>query len=104
MVNNVGLKNVTLPMQGSKLARLGAMLLIGDGIYAIVHPHREPDAWWVGPRQWKQFLGHISERPALARTLGVLQVGVAMYWLVRSGQEEDRKIERQRGHPTLFEM
>jgi hypothetical protein len=70
------------------------MLLIGDGLYAMVHPHREPDAWWVGPDAWKQFLGAISERPALARTLGALQVAAAMYWLVRSGQEADAQIER----------
>jgi hypothetical protein len=95
---------MALPLQGSKLARLGAMLLIGDGIYAIVHPHREPDAWWVGPKAWKRLLGEISERPALARGLGALQVGLAMYWLVRTGNEEDRKIARQQGHPTLFEM
>jgi hypothetical protein len=44
-----------MPGQESKLARLGAMLLIGDGLYAMIHPHREPDAWWVGPHAWKSF-------------------------------------------------
>jgi hypothetical protein len=27
-------------------------------------------------------------------------VGVAMYWLVRAGNEEDRKIALQHGHPV----
>ena len=91
---------MSMPGQESKLARLGAMLLIGDGLYAMIHPHREPDAWWVGPNAWKKFLGTIAERPALARTLGAVQVAAALYWLVRSGQEADARIERE-GHGRL---
>ena len=41
-----------------------AMALIGDGMMAIVRPHRDAQAWNVGPKPWRgmmRFMGRASD-------------------------------------------
>lgn len=79
-----------------KLSKLIAMLLLGDGLYAMIHPHREPDAWWIGPKAWKNLLRAISERPALARSIGAVQMSLALGYLISTGERDDARDRRRR--------
>ena len=33
-----------------------AMLLIGDGVMAVVHPQKDALAWKKGPKPWKDLM------------------------------------------------
>ena len=47
-----------------------AMALIGDGMMAIVRPHRDAQAWNVGPKPWRglmRFYGRASDADTVHR-------------------------------------
>ena len=51
-----------------------AMALIGDGVIALVRPKHDAMAWKQGPEFWKKLMHELHERPALTRTIGLVQV------------------------------
>ncbi len=79
-------------MKASQIARLGAMLLIGDGIYAVLRPQQEGDPWWMGPQVWKKALGNAAQHPNLMRTLGATQAALALAWLAYEGDKASKQI------------
>ena len=63
-----------------------AMVLIGDGVMAIVRPKQDAKAWAHGPRSWKKLMRHLDRRPGITRLIGVAQVAGGIYWAI--SQEE----------------
>ncbi len=63
------------------------MLLIGDGVMAIVHPEKDARAWKSGPKPWRDLMHGLSKRPALTRAIGVAQIVGGIWWALH--QEED---------------
>lgn len=57
-----------------------AMALIGDGVMAVIRPEDDALAWKHGPKPWKHLMGELQERPALTRTIGVLQIIGGICW------------------------
>ena len=63
-----------------------AMVLIGDGVMAIIHPQHDARAWEKGPRPWRQLMRALHRRPNLTRFIGAIQIAGGVYWAL---QQED---------------
>jgi hypothetical protein len=59
---------------------------------ALIRPEDDALAWKHGPKLWKNFMGHLQERPALTRTIGVLQIIGGICWALH--QEKEDPIQR----------
>ncbi len=66
-----------------------AMVLIGDGLLAVVRPNRDAKAWKVGPEPWRTLMGFLAERPQLTRLVGASQIAVGIWWATRQESSLD---------------
>lgn len=57
-----------------------AMVLIGDGVMALVHPQRDAKAWKAGPWLWRRLMGGLEDHPALTRVVGIGQIVAGVWW------------------------
>ena len=64
-----------------------AMVLIGDGVMALVHPVRDAQAWKKGPKPWRNLMHFLSEHPSLTRAIGVAQVATGIWWAIQQDKE-----------------
>lgn len=67
-------------MIAQRLKELLAILIIGDGVLALVAPRRHPRLWKFGPQGYQQLMQAFSERPIMKRFSGVGQIGLGL-WL-----------------------
>lgn len=63
------------------------MVLIGDGVMAVLHPKHDASAWKKGPRWWRGFMRELEDRPMLTRAIGAAQIAAGVAWAL--SQEED---------------
>lgn len=56
------------------------MMLIGDGIVALLEPRRHVGLWAEGPRIWKWMMEPFLSRPTLTRVVAGLELGLGL-WL-----------------------
>ena len=64
-----------------------AMVLIGDGVMALVHPSRDAHAWKKGPKVWRELMHALAERPGLTRVIGAAQVVGGVWWALAQTRE-----------------
>ncbi len=64
------------------------MVLIGDGVMAIVHPRNDAKAWKKGPKPWRELMHALSERPHLTRAIGVAQILGGIYWALHQEEQD----------------
>jgi uncharacterized protein YjeT (DUF2065 family) len=57
-----------------------AMVLIGDGVMALVNPRNDAHAWKRGPRLWRSLMSELADRPNLTRAIGAAQVAAGVLW------------------------
>lgn len=57
-----------------------AMMMIGDGLLAVVDPDRHVRLYMKGPAWWRRLLNAFAERPGMTRALGAAAVGLGV-WL-----------------------
>ncbi|HEX5283439.1 MAG TPA: hypothetical protein VFW30_04915 [Bryocella sp.] len=65
-----------------------AMVLIGDGIMALVNPRNDAKAWKKGPLLWQTVMQGLSKRPGLTRAIGVAQVIGGVWWALHEEESE----------------
>lgn len=65
---------------GKRWRHFAAMALIGDGVMALVCPHRDAAAWEAGPQWWRSLMHSLRERPALTRAIGAAQIAGGIWW------------------------
>lgn len=65
-----------------------AMVLIGDGIMALVHPRQDAKAWKKGPWLWCKLMGALAERPVLTRVIGAAQVIGGIWWVLHEEEKD----------------
>jgi hypothetical protein len=70
-------------MDARRWSHFTAMVLIGDGMMAIVRPHRDAEAWNVGPRPWRSLMRTMARHPTLTRCVGIAQVVGGILWATR---------------------
>ncbi len=66
-----------------------AMVLIGDGMMAVIHPEKDAMAWKRGPRPWQELMQKLHERPGLTRVIGVAQIAGGIWWALRQEKVRD---------------
>jgi len=65
-----------------------AMVLIGDGIMALVHPRHDAEAWKIGPRRWRKLMRTMQDSPVLTRAIGAAQVAGGVWWALHQENED----------------
>ncbi len=76
-------------MRSDQWKYFAAMFLIGDGVFALARPRRDARAWHVGPRAWQRAMQYLGQRPALLRSIGAVEAGLALWW-ASSGDSPSR--------------
>jgi uncharacterized protein YjeT (DUF2065 family) len=71
---------ITNPTRAKHFA---AMVLIGDGVMALIHPTLDADAWECGPKPWRKLMRNLSKRPNLTRAIGAAQIAAGIYWALK---------------------
>jgi hypothetical protein len=75
---------ITSPARAKHFA---AMVLIGDGVMALVHPEKDAQAWKQGPKFWKDWMHELSKRPNLTRAIGAAQIIGGIWWALKQEDE-----------------
>jgi hypothetical protein len=60
-----------------------AMLMIGDGVLALVEPRRHVAVWESGPPWWRAMTEPFASRPGLLRCLGAGEVALGIWFAYR---------------------
>lgn len=81
-------------MRWTQVKYLTAMMLIGDGVMALLRPHRDALAWSVGPQVWKDLMQYLSEHPDLLRAIGAAEIAAGFALVASNGTAEERLAER----------
>lgn len=71
-----------------RFAHFVAMVLIGDGVMALVHPQRDAKAWAAGPKPWRDLMQALHDRPVLTRAIGATQVAAGIVWALNQENEQ----------------
>jgi hypothetical protein len=71
-----------------RIMELLAMLLVGDGVIALVAPRRHNHLWRFGPEGYGRVMEAFAERPALTRLLAEAEVGRGLWIALRQYEEE----------------
>src|SRR6185437_6491014 len=70
-----------------RMKHFAAMVLIGDGVMALVQPRRDARAWKKGPKLWRGSMQWLAKRPALARAIGAAQIAGGVLWALYGDEE-----------------
>ena len=70
----------------TRAKHFAAMVMIGDGVMALIDPARDVSAWNRGPKVWKRLMGGLSTRPGLTRAIGVAQIAGGVYWALKQDE------------------
>jgi hypothetical protein len=63
---------------------IAAMLLIGEGIMAVLYPEKDDAAWKTGSK----LLSGLSGRPGLTRAVGAAQIVGGIWWALHQEKTE----------------
>ena len=63
-----------------KVLEIVAMMMIGDGVLSLLRPQSHVQLWRNGPQGYQNAMDEFLKRPGLTRTLGALEIGLAL-WL-----------------------
>ena len=69
-----------MPLKANRLKNFIALLLIGDGVMAILRPQHDARAWATGPRTWRKLMNELDRRPMLTRVIGGIEFAGGVYW------------------------
>ena len=71
-----------------RVEHFAAMVLIGDGVMALVHPSRDAHAWKKGPKAWRVLMESLAERPMLTMAIGAAQVAGGIWWALSQNKRQ----------------
>lgn len=63
-----------------RVKEAAGILVIGDGVVALVAPSRHSQLWQFGPRGYQRFLQAFVDRPNMTRLTAVGQIAAGL-WL-----------------------
>lgn len=67
-------------MFSERMKECVAMMMIGDGVLAVVDPVRHMSLWERGPSWWRAMIDPFVRQPELTRCIGVAEA-LAGVWL-----------------------
>ena len=76
---------ITTPARAKHFA---AMVLIGDGVMALIQPVADANAWKRGPKPWRDLMHGLSKRPNLTRAIGATQIAAGIYWAFKQDESD----------------
>lgn len=56
------------------------MLMVGDGLLAVLEPRRHVKLWMDGPKLWRTTMMPFAKHPGMTRVLGSLELALGV-WL-----------------------
>jgi hypothetical protein len=65
------------------LKHITAIVLVGDGLLALINPERDALAWRMGPEPFRSLMSYMAKRPGLTRWVGATQIAVGIWWALR---------------------
>ena len=68
-----------------------ALLLVGDGVVAIIQPRRDALAWEIGPKSWQSLMDYLARHPRLTRVIGAAEVAAGLA-LIMTGRRTAHNI------------
>ena len=71
-------------MNSQRWKHFAAMVLVGDGVMALVRPRRDASAWASGPLPWRIAMRYLNQRPVLTRLIGLAQIAGGVCWALSS--------------------
>ncbi len=71
------------------------MLLIGDGLLAVINPRRHCLLWEVGPQSCRDVIDEFADHPQMTRAVGAVELLLGV-WLA-SEQEYKRSLRERLG-------
>ena len=74
-------------MLSRRMKELLAMLIIGDGIIALLFPRRHCLLWKFGPQPYRDLMQEFAARPGMTRLLGAMEAALGI-WL--ASEQEPR--------------
>lgn len=72
-----------------QMKHITAMVLVGDGLLAMVSPERDARAWRMGPEPFRTLMSYMASHRELTRWVGAAEVAVGIWWALR---EEPAKL------------
>ena len=72
----------------TRYKHFAAMILIGDGVMALIHPRQDALAWKAGPKPWRDLMHGLHDRPDATRLLGVAQILGGILWAIHQEKHE----------------
>lgn len=63
------------------------MMMIGDGVLALIEPRRHAALWRAGPAPMRRSVAWFERRPLLTAALGAVEIGLGIWLATR--QTED---------------
>ena len=69
-------------MNNLRMKHFLALLLIGDGVVALIRPEHDAAAWSQGPWLWRQAMQHLKKNPTTTRLVATTQIVAGIYWLI----------------------
>lgn len=70
-------------MLSSRVKELLAILLIGDGVVALLNPQRHVHLWRRGPKVYRQLMEAFLRRPGMTQLLSAVEVVLGIWWASR---------------------
>lgn len=81
------LQSMWLLTDTKRMKHFAAMVMIGDGVMAIVNPKHDARAWEKGPKVWQDSMEWLAERPALTRAIGAIQIVGGVLWALSENDD-----------------
>lgn len=60
-------------MSGRQMKQVAAMMMIGDGVVAMIAPRQDAMVWARGPRFWRRTMVWLAEHPTATRLIGAAE-------------------------------
>jgi hypothetical protein len=77
---------------GRRLVECVAMLMIGDGILAVIMPERHMKVWHKGPHLWEMMMRQFIKRPEMTRWLGAVELATGIWLAQKVDPDADGKV------------
>ena len=78
-------------MNNFKMKHIMAMLLIGDGVVALMRPEHEAAAWSQGPWLLRQAMRRVQRNPTTTRLVATAQIVTGVWWLVSGPKDKQQE-------------
>lgn len=65
-------------MKARQIKEIVGLMMVGEGVVAMLHPQRYPLFWHPGPTWWRRMITPFVERPALTCALGAVEAAVGL--------------------------